>query len=414
MQADVIVLGAGMVGVSAALHLQKQGLAVALIDRRAPAEETSYGNAGLIQSEAVLPYSFPRDPAKIVRYALNRAPEARIDWRALPYIASWLVRYWREGAPEAVARTALAMRPLIERALIEHQALMREAGIIGELRRTGYLRIFRSERRLTAELAAEEIARARYGVVSAHKTPAEIEALEPHLEGVLAGGILMPEPGSVADPGAVGKAYAELFASGGGKVLLGDARTLTEERDGWRVQHKGGSVKAGRAVVALGPWSGDVLGPLGIRVPLAVKRGYHMHYRSRGNASLNRPIYDGDYGYVLAPMRRGMRLTTGAEFALRDAQPTPVQLAKVEPAARALYPLAERVDERPWLGCRPCLPDLVPVIGAAPGRKGLWLDFGHHHLGFTLGPVSGRLIAELMTGREPFTDPMPYRAERFG
>jgi D-amino-acid dehydrogenase len=139
-----------------------------------------------------------------------------------------------------------------------------------------------------------------------------------------------------------------------------------------------------------------------------------MHYRSRGNATLNRPIYDGDYGYVLAPMRRGMRLTTGAEFALRDAAPTPVQLANVEPAARALYPLADRIDERPWLGCRPCLPDLLPIIGASPRHKGLWLDFGHHHLGFTLGPVSGRLIAELMTGKEPFTDPTPYRAERFG
>jgi D-amino-acid dehydrogenase len=414
MSTDVIVLGAGIVGVSAAVHLQKQGLAVALVDRRAPAEETSYGNAGLIQTEAVVPYSFPRDPAKIVQYALNRLPEARIDWRALPFIAPWLVRYWREGAPAAVARTALAMRPLIERSLLEHEALMREAGIVGELRRTGYLRIFRSEPRLAAELAAEEIARARYGVVSEHKTPAEIQTLEPHLGGRLAGGILMPGPGSVADPSAVGKAYADLFASGGGKVLIGDARTLMRDRDAWRVEHRGGSVKAGRVVVALGPWSGDVLGPFGARVPLAVKRGYHMHYRSRGNATLNRPIYDGDYGYVLAPMRRGMRLTTGAEFALRDAAPTPVQLANVEPAARALYPLADRIDERPWLGCRPCLPDLLPIIGASPRHKGLWLDFGHHHLGFTLGPVSGRLIAELMTGKEPFTDPTPYRAERFG
>ncbi len=414
MSTDVIVLGAGIVGVSAAVHLQKQGLAVALVDRRAPAEETSYGNAGLIQTEAVVPYSFPRDPAKIVQYALNRLPEARIDWRALPFIAPWLVRYWREGAPEAVARTAFAMRPLIERSLIEHEALMREAGIVGELRRTGYLRIFRSERRLATELAAEEIARARYGVVSEHKTPAEIRMLEPHLEGALAGGILMPGPGSVADPSAVGKAYAELFVRGGGRVLIGDARTLMQVRDGWHVKHRGGSIKAGRVVVALGPWSGDVLGPFGARVPLAVKRGYHMHYSSRGNATLNRPIYDGDYGYVLAPMRRGMRLTTGAEFALRDAAPTPVQLANVEPAARTLFPLADRIDERPWLGCRPCLPDLLPIIGASPRHKGLWLDFGHHHLGFTLGPGSGRLIAELMTGREPFTDPTPYRAERFG
>jgi D-amino-acid dehydrogenase len=385
-----------------------------LIDRRPPAEETSYGNAGLIQSEAAVPYSFPRDPARILQYALNRAPEARIDWRALPSLVPWLISYWRFGAPERVAQTARAMRPLVERSVGEHEALMREAGIAGELRRTGYLRIFRSARRLEKELVAEEVARARYGVVSEPKSPAGIRALEPHLEGDLAGGILMPEPASVADPGAVGKAYAALLERDGGKFVIGDARTLEQDKTQWRVRHEHGHVRASRVVVALGPWSGDVLRPLGIDVPLAVKRGYHMHYASHGNAGLGRPVYDGDYGYVLAPMSRGIRLTTGAEFAWRDAAPTPVQLAKVEPVARALYPLAGRLDDRPWIGRRPCLPDLLPIVGKSPRHAGLWLDFGHHHLGFTLGPVSGRLIAELMTGKEPFTDPAPYRAERFG
>jgi D-amino-acid dehydrogenase len=252
-----------------------------------------------------------------------------------------------------------------------------------------------------------------YGVVSVLKSPSEIRALEPHLEGELAGGILMPEPASVADPGAVGKAYAELFVRGGGEFVIGDARSLEQVKGGWRVRHAGGSVEAGSVVVALGPWSDDVLKPLGVNVPLAVKRGYHMHYRLHGNAGLTRPVYDGDYGYVLAPMTRGIRLTTGAEFALRDAPPTPIQLAKVEPVARTLLPLTDRLDERPWLGSRPCLPDLVPIIGAAPQHKGLWLDLGHHHLGFTLGPVSGRLIAELISGKEPFTNPSPYRVARF-
>jgi D-amino-acid dehydrogenase len=124
-------------------------------------------------------------------------------------------------------------------------------------------------------------------------------------------------------------------------------------------------------------------------------------------------VLDIEYGYVLAPMTRGIRLTTGAEFAPRDAPPTPVQLAKVEPIARGLFPLAERVDEKPWIGARPCLPDMLPMIGPIPGRKGLWADFAHHHLGFTLGPVSGRLLAEMMTGEATFTDPSPYRIDRF-
>ena len=112
-------------------------------------------------------------------------------------------------------------------------------------------------------------------------------------------------------------------------------------------------------------------------------------------------------------MTRGIRLTTGAEFALRDAVSTPVQLAKVEPLARALFPLGDRADKVAWRGARPCFPDMLPMIGEVPGRKGLWLDCGHHHLGFTLGPVTGRLLAEAMTGEAPFTDMAPYRVERF-
>ena len=168
------------------------------------------------------------------------------------------------------------------------------------------------------------------------------------------------------------------------------------------------------AVVALGPWSDEVLAAQGIRVPLGVKRGYHMHYRAKGNATLARPVIDTDNGFALVAMTRGIRLTTGAEFTTRDAPATPVQLARVEPVARAMFPLEERIEATPWLGARPYLPDMVPMIGPVTGRAGLWADFGHHHLGFTLGPVSGRLLAELITGAATFTDPHPYRVERFG
>jgi D-amino-acid dehydrogenase len=119
------------------------------------------------------------------------------------------------------------------------------------------------------------------------------------------------------------------------------------------------------------------------------------------------------HGYALAPMVKGIRLTTGAEFALRDAPPTPVQVDRAEALAREVFPLGERIEEVPWLGRRPCLPDMLPMIGRAQRHDGLWLNFGHHHLGFTMGPVTGRLLAEMMTGEQPFTDPTPYRPERF-
>ncbi len=171
-------------------------------------------------------------------------------------------------------------------------------------------------------------------------------------------------------------------------------------------------------VIALGPWLPDVLDPLGIKLPLAVKRGYHRHFRPQGNAALARPVLDAENGYVLAPMEQGIRVTSGVEFAARDAPPTPVQLERLLPAAHELFPLGEPVEAqsfggKTWLGARPCFADSRPVIGRAPGQAGLWLACGHAHWGLTLGPATGRLLAEMMTGATPFCDPRPYAAERF-
>ena len=138
-------------------------------------------------------------------------------------------------------------------------------------------------------------------------------------------------------------------------------------------------------MIALGPWSDVLTQALGYDLPLAVKRGYHMHYRPAGEARLNHPVLDTERGYFLAPMRQGIRLTTGAEFARRDAIKTPVQLGRAEPIARDLFPLAERLDTEPWMGARPCTPDMLPIIGKAPRHANLWFAFGHAHHGLTLG-----------------------------
>jgi D-amino-acid dehydrogenase len=413
MRTDVLVLGAGMVGVTAALHLQRRGRDVVLVDRRGPGEETSYGNAGIIQREGVVPYPFPRDPVLIAKYALNLLPETHLHWSAVPYIAPWLYRYWLHSTPERIAATANGARPLVERCIVEHEALMGEAGILGMIRRTGYLRVYRTAEGMDKALAKERADKEAYGVNFQPLERADVAQLEPHIKGAIVGGMLMPDPVSVGDPGGVVKAYAKLFEQRGGAFARGEARTLEAFGDRWTVLTSNGPLSAGAVVVALGPWSSDVFRKFGYRLPLGVKRGYHQHFRPEGNATLSRPVLDVERGYVLAPMMQGIRITTGVEFGRRDAPPTPVQIAQATPSARAIFPLAGPVDEQPWLGRRPCMPDMLPVIGQAPRHRGLWFDFGHHHLGFTLGPVTGRLLGEMMTGEATFTDPAPYRADRF-
>jgi D-amino-acid dehydrogenase len=385
---------------------------VVLFDRRGAGEETSYGNAGLIERASIFPYAFPRDLGSLVRYGLNRSPEAHYHWSFLPRVAPWLLRYWWNSSKGKLAEASKAMLPLIEASVTEHEVLMRDAGIAPLLRRQGWIKAFRDPRKFER---AQEDAKSlhpygiRYDVLDGE----ELRAREPHVSDVLIGGIHWLDPATVPDPGAVAKGYAELFVQRGGRFLHGDARSLEQAADGWTVAGDEGPLHAREAVLALGPWSDDVYKGLGYRIPMAVKRGYHMHYKPDGNAVLNHPVLDVDGGFVLAPMTKGIRLTTGAEFAARDAPPTPVQVDRTEPLARDIFPLGRRVDPEPWLGRRPCLPDMRPVLGPAPKHKGLWFSFGHNHHGFTLGPVTGRLMAEMMTGETPFTDARPYRADRF-
>ena len=413
-RADVVVLGAGIVGVSAALHLQERGRDVAVVERENEAGRgTSYGNAGLIERSSIYPYAFPRDLLTIARYAMNRSTDAHYHMSALPGLAPFMVRYYFNSSPDGVARIARDARPLIEHSLIEHERLIAAAGATGLMRKVGWIKAFRTPK--SFDKGRNDAARLRgYDLDIEELDPAALAEREPHLGEGLIGALHFHDPGAISDPGGLVQSYNALFQSRGGRFVQGDAATLEQDPQGWRVKTRDGRLVAREVVVALGPWSDLVFKALGYRLPFGIKRGYHQHFGSKGNAVLNHPVLDFDGGYLLAPMAKGIRLTTGAEFARRGSPPTPVQLARALPTARSLYPLADPVEDKPWMGSRPCLPDMLPIIGRAPKHDGIWFDFGHQHHGLTLGPVSGRLLAEQMTGQQPFTDPAPYRMERFG
>jgi D-amino-acid dehydrogenase len=409
---DAIVLGAGIVGVSVALHLVKRGLAVTLVDRGEPGRGTSYGNAGIIEGSTLFPAAFPPSLKSVLRIGLKRAPEASYHLAFLARVAPWLLAFRRNSSPEHLVAFMHAMRPMFECAVVEHELLMTEANARRWLRHTGWLKLYRSDAGF-AGTARERAIAAQIGAPVHVMDVGEALALEPALAPVFRHAVFWEDAASVSNPLAVTRAYAARFAALGGVMVKGDAQKLHRQGAKWRIETAEGPVDADSAVVTLGPWAPDLLAPLGIKLPLAVKRGYHLHFTVRGNASLARPILDADNGYCLAPMEQGIRVTTGAEFAHRDAAPTPVQFDRVLPAARGLFPLGKQIEDKPWLGARPCFPDSRPVIGRAPGESGLWLAYGHAHWGLTLGPATGRLVAEMMTGETPFCDPAPYAAERF-
>ncbi len=409
---DVIVLGAGIVGTSVAVHLLKRGLSVALVDRGRPGEATSYGNTGIIEGNTLFPAAFPSRFAALLRVALKRAPEANYHLTFLPQVAPWLLAFRAASQPRRLVETAQLMRPLFSRAAAEHEALAAEAGGERYLRRTGWLKLYRSDASFAALKPELELA-ARFGIANVPLAREAALQLEPSLAPVFRHAVHWTGAVSVTNPLALTRAYAARFAALGGLSFSGDARSLHRANSAWRVDTGAGAVDAGDVVIALGPWLPDLLAAFGVKLPFAVKRGYHRHYRGQGNAALGRPILDADNGYCLAPMEQGIRLTTGAEFAARDAPPTPVQFDRLLPAARGLFPLGEAIEAQPWLGARPCFPDSRPAISRLPGQRGLWIAGGHAHWGLTLGPATGRLIADLMTGATPFCDPKPYAVDRF-
>jgi D-amino-acid dehydrogenase len=345
---------------------------------------------------------------------MNNRRDAVYHLSALPRIAPWLFRYWQNATPERVERSMEALAPLMAQCVKEHDALIVEVGSAAQslVNHRGWLNCCRTERTLLKGIADAHRLE-EYGVDYTVLTGGQLRELEPHLSEALSGAIHFRGSPTSSEPGMLTKAYADLFTHRGGRFLKGDARRLASHPSGWSLVSDKGSIEAREAVVALGPWSDEVFRPLGYQIPLGVKRGYHMHYGVKGNATLGHSVRDADGGFALAPMRMGVRLTTGVEFADRDAPPSPVQLARDEPLARELFPLTERLEPEPWMGCRPCLPDMVPVIGKGERHQGLWFAFGHAHHGFTLGPVTGRLLAEMMTCEEPFTEPSRYAACRF-
>lgn len=391
---SAIVLGAGMVGVSTALALQQRGFAVTLVDRKEPGRETSYGNAGIIQVEAAEPYALPLDPLRLARFGLGLDNAVHYHLTALPFFTRALWSYFLHSRPQPHRRAAAAYVGLIRPATADHAPLIAASGADALIRKDGFLEVQRDERVFAAEVARAERLRSEYGVRSKALATQALAEAEPALTRPLAGAIHWTDSWTCVDPGALTQAYAHLFAARGGQVLRGSAETLVRVGAQWTVNTNEGRVDARHAVVALGPWSADFLERFGYRVAMIGKRGYHQHFRT--DRAPARPIYDVEASVLYCPMQAGLRVTSGAELARIDAPPTPVQLRYGVRRGREVLDFGEATESQPWLGVRPCMPDMLPVIGAMPRHEGLWANFGHGHQGFTLGPGTGAMLAQLI------------------
>src|SRR3984957_3513185 len=409
-QVDVIVLGAGIVGVSAAYAARARGLSVILADRREPGSETSYGNVGILSSGSILPLNKPSLWSALPGYLTNRHAALRWDPSWAISNIDWLVRFLASAAPSRTKPRATALHGLIGASLKLHREWIVKADAAQRIRETGWLKAWRSD--AVAAAKAEQAFLAEYGIASQLLDRQAISALEPNILPVYKVGLLHTQTASVDSPGAVVKAYARMFVGAGGEIRQSGVEAISPDGNGWRVRLADVTLSARHVVVALGPWSADLLRPLGYRVPLAFERGYHREFKPNPARSLQRPIHDAEGSFLMTPMEQGIRVTSGVELTERDAPSSYAQLDAVVPVARGVVEFGEAVGE-PWRGARPTLPDSLPMIGPAPRHSRLWLAFGNQHIGFTTGPATGDAIAAMISGTTPSFDVTAFSPGRY-
>ena len=416
---QVVVIGAGIVGVACALELLRDGHAVTIIEPAEPGGEqaASFGNGTLLNPSSVIPVSTPGLWKKIPGYLRDPLGPISIRWRYLPRLLPWLRRFIQAGSTvEKVEKTARAIAPLLADAPALHRALAEEAGVGDLIQRNGVLFAFPSRADYEAEATSWRI-RADNGTKWIELSAEELRQREPGLDRRYTFALLVEENGQCVDPGAFVAALARLAVDQGAVWRRDSATGFRVEAGRLRaVRTASGEIAAERAVIAAVPRSRDLAAAVGDKVPLETERGYHVLIKDpESGPRIPMMPSDGKMAHAMTP--QGLRIAGQVELAGLDAAPNWKRAEILRDFAIQTWPglpsdlPAERIQV--WMGHRPSTPDGLPCIGLATGCADVVHAFGHGHVGLTAGPMTGKLVADLIAGRPARVDVVPFSARRF-
>ena len=409
---NVVVIGAGIVGASTALALQRDGHQVILIDREGPCAGASFGNAGAIVNESCAPTAMPGIIFDVFRMIGRPLSPFTIRLSYLPRALPWMLRFLNESRRSRVNSNARNLHALTKVAEKSWRKLTSGTDLVDLLRPGGWLKVYESDKSFAGTAFARSLMDelgAPYEILD----PAGIQELEPHLAPIYAHGLFVRDGLMISDPGRMTNEMVELFLSRGGRLQKFTAERLEIGADNIVVHDHSDSLAADKVVIAAGAWSRKLAAQIGDRVPLDTERGYHLMLPASSSALLERPVMSGDHSFVLSPMDEGLRLASQVEFAGLTAAPNYSRIRSLVPAAKRMLPAISTTEQSVWMGCRPSLPDSLPVLGYATKCDRVLYSFGHQHLGMTLGPRTAQITADLVAGRDPQIDMRPYRADRF-
>lgn len=409
---DATVIGAGIVGMSCALYLQRSGFRVTVVDREPPGSQASSGNAGVLATVNRVPLGTPGIWRGLPRMLLDPASPLAIRWRYLPRLLPWIARLALASRPAEVERISRSLGALLERAHDAYAPLLQEAGAGHLVRQRGWLHLFETEQAFAQAQYDLGIRRAR-GVEMTVLEGKAIREFEPGLRREFHRAVYYPDPAHAVDPLALVQAFARRFAAAGGHFLRHEAQRIDIDGAGRVALRTSGPVlQPGTLVVAAGAWSRRLAAMSGIDVPLDTERGYHVMLPDSG-VELSHPLVLFDRKFAITPMQGGLRLAGTVEFAGLAAAADPVRPRAMLEQVRKVFPGIGEGGATDWLGFRPSMPDSLPVIGHARASRSVLLAFGHGHLGLTLGPITGRVVADLACGKTPEIDITPFAADRF-
>lgn len=411
-QHSAIVIGAGVVGMSTALYLQRAGVATAVIDPLGPAGGASFGNAGMLSPDTATPIALPGMLRKVPGWLADPLGPLAVRPAYFPRALPWLMQWVKAGQLSRVLAISDAMRALHRETMGCWRELLGDALYHELIRPSGQVHVWEDEAESPSEAVEQQI-RARHGIEAQALSADDLRQMFPGIARDIKRGLLVPGNGYTVSPQRAVHSLAALFRAAGGEIIDERAmKLIPRDGGGFMVMTNVANRSAPHVVVAAGAWSAQLLSPLGVRVPLETERGYHAMLFAPG-VQPPMPISSKTRAFGITPMEDGVRIAGTVEIAGLDAPPNEQRAKVLVEHARRMFPDLQAKQVRYWMGFRPSTPDSLPILGAAAGHPGLWLAFGHGHFGMSGGPPSGRLLARLITGQAPGIDPAPYAARRF-
>ncbi|MEM7069454.1 MAG: FAD-dependent oxidoreductase [Pseudomonadota bacterium] len=408
----IIVVGAGIVGVSTALWLRRSGYEVTLVDRKGVASETSYGNAGILAGASVIPVTVPGIVAKAPKMLFSRNEPLFLKWSYLPKMIPFLARYLAHANLKDLNRTADGLYTLMHDTVDQHFALAKGTEAEKYIRPGVYTFGYRSEKDYQKDSLAWEVRR-RLGLKDEVLGREELGKREPAVKGVYELGVACVDQGSISDPGAYINALCRAFEDEGGKFVLAGVENISViDGRAKGIVTSSGKLDADHVVLTAGAWSGEFARKLGNKLPLEAERGYHVEFVNP-NIKLNSVLMVTDKKFAINSMDGRLRSAGIVEFGGLKAGPSKAPIELLKRQTLELFPTLEYDSTNEWLGYRPSTPDSLPVIGAFSNVPNVWCGFGHQHLGLTGGPKTGRWLAQMIKGETPNVDLKPYSTSRF-